>query len=159
MKKSILNLLLAAGMTLGAVGFAQTETLTEHTSPVVAPTYLGLGYVQGALQVSTSSTGAASLSPEVLTIAFKAITYKDGRQPAGFRALHADTTLSEVVSYYWEALSELGFTSSVDAGSRSVTSYRFENGDSRLLAVFTQDGGNVVADLSWIGAESVATAY
>jgi hypothetical protein len=66
--------------------------------------------------------------------------------------------LSEVVDYYWNALSALGFTSSMDAASRRVVSYRFENGDSRLLAVFTQNGGNVVADLSWIGTELTAAA-
>jgi len=153
MKKSILNALLAASMTLGAVSFARTETTIRPASPVSAPTYLGLGYVQGTLQVSTSSTTAAHLSPLAQTFAFKS-----GQQPTGFRALHADTTLSEVVSYYWDALSELGFTSSMDAGSRRVARYRFENGDSRLLAVFTQDGGNVVADLSWTGAELVATS-
>lgn len=152
MNKSILNFLLTAGMTLGAVSFAQTGTAI-HASPVAAPAYLGLGYVQGTLRVSTSSTSAASLSPEAQTI-----TYKEGQRPAGFEALHANTTLSEVVSYYWGALSGLGFTSSIEAGSRRVTSYRFEKGDSRLLAVFTQDEGNVVADLSWIGAELVATS-
>lgn len=153
MKISILTLLLSVSMTLGTVGFAQTETAIRHASPVVAPTYLGLSYVQGVLRVSTSNTDADYLSPKVQTI-----TYKEGQQPAGFQALHTDTTLSEVVSYYWKALSELGFTTSVDAGSRRVTSYRFENGDSRLLAVFTQDEGNVVADLSWIGTELAATA-
>lgn len=151
MKKSIF-VLLAASITMGAVGFAQIETPIQHASPVVAPTYLGFGYVRGALQVSTSNTEADHLSPKV-----QAIAYKDGQQPAGFRALHADTTLSEVTSYYWDALSELGFTSSMEAGSRRITSYRFENGDSRLLAVFTQNEGNIVADLSWIGTE-LATA-
>lgn len=140
-------------MTLGAVGFAQTETAIRHASPIAAPTYLGLGYVQGALQVSTSTTEAAYLSPKVQAIAFK-----DGQLPAGFKAVHTNTTLSEVASYYWNALSELGFTTSVDSASRRVTSYRFENGDSRLLAVFTQDEGNVIADLSWIGTELAATA-
>ncbi len=153
MKTSILSILFAASMTLGALSFAQTETAIRHASPVAAPTYLGLSYVQGTLQVSINSTEAANVSPKVQTIAFKS-----GQQPAGFRALHADTTLSEVTSYYWDALSELGFTSSMNAGSRRVTSYRFENGDSRLLAVFTQDQGNVVADLSWIGTELAATA-
>ena len=153
MNKRIVNLLRAASMTLGIVGFAQTETAIRHASPIAAPTYLGLGYVQGALQVSTSNTEAAYLSPKVQTN-----TYKEGQQPAGFRAVHADTTLSEVASYYWNALSRLGFTTSVDSGSRRVTSYRFENGGSRLLAVFTQDEGNVVADLSWIGTELAATA-
>ena len=153
MKKIILNALLAASMTLGAISFAQTETAIQHASPVVAPTYLGIGYVRGALQISTSDTEADYLSPKVQTI-----TYKEGQQPDGFQALHADTTLSEVVSYYWDALSELGFSSSMDAGSRRVTSYRFENGYSRLVAVFTQNGGNVVADLSWIGTELAATA-
>lgn len=153
MKKSILNTLLAASMTLSAVGLAQTGTATGHASPVVAPTYLGLGYVQGTLQVSTSSSSAADLSPLV-----QAITFKDGQQPAGFKALHADTTLSEVVDYYWTTLSELGFTNAMDAASRRVVSYRFENGDSRLLAVFTQNEGDVVADLSWIGTELATTA-
>ncbi len=155
MKTSILNILFAASMSLTTIGFAQSAIATPslHASPVAAPTYLGLGYVQGALRVLTSSTSAANLSPEAQTIALK-----DGQRPAGFKALHPNTTLSEVVSYYWDALSELGFTTSVDSGSRRVTSYRFENGDSRLLAVFTQDRGNVVADLSWIGAELAATA-
>jgi len=156
MKTTVLNILFAANMTLTTIGLAQSAAATpslQHASPVAAPTYLGLSYVRGALQVSINSMDAAKLSPKVQTIAFK-----DGQQPAGFRALHADTTLSEVTSYYWDALSELGFSSSMDAGSRRVTSYRFENDDSRLLAVFTQNGGNVVADLSWIGTELTATA-
>lgn len=155
MKTNILNILFAASMTL-TIGLAQSAAATpslQHASPVAAPTYLGLSYVQGALQVSINRTDAAKLSPKVQTIAFK-----NGQRPSGFLALHADITLSEVVSYYWDALSELGFTSSMDTGSRRVTSYRFENGNSRLMAVFTQNGDNVVADLSWIGTELTTTA-
>ncbi len=156
MKKSILSILLTSAMTLAAVSFAQTDAATpnlQHASPVAAPTYLGLGYDKGTLQVSTSLTRADALSPKVQTIAFK-----NDQLPAGFKAVHANTTLSEVVSYYWDALSELGFTGSVDAESRRVVSYSFSNGNSRLLAVFTQRDGSVAADLSWTSAELVAAA-
>ena len=156
MKKSILNLLLAASMALTAISFAQSadpSPTPQHASPVAAPTYLGLGYNKGILQVSTSTTEADTLSPKVQTIAFK-----DGQLPAGFEALHTNTGFTEVVSYYWGALTRLGFTGSVDSESRRVVSYSFSNGNSRLMAVFTQDEGNVVADLSWIGTELAATS-
>lgn len=153
MKKIILNTLLTASMTLGAISLAQTEAAIQHTSPVAAPTYLGLGYVNGALQVSTSITEADHLSPKVQTIAFK-----NGQLPAGFKALHTNTGLTEVVGYYWSTLRELGFTGSVDEESRRVVGYSFKNGNSRLKAVFTQNERGVLANLSWTSAELVATA-
>jgi hypothetical protein len=156
MKKSILSILLTASMTLAAVSFAQTDAATptlQHASPVAAPTYLGLGYDKGILQVSTSTTQADALSPKVQTIAFK-----NDQLPAGFEALHTNTGLTEVVGYYWDALSKLGFTGSVDSESRRVVSYRFSNGNGRLMAVFTQNEKGVLADLSWTSAELVATA-
>lgn len=156
MKKSILNSLLAATMTLTTVSFAQTDAATstlQHTSPVAAPTYLSLDYTQGILQVATSTSEADTLSPKVQTIAFK-----DGQLPAGFEALHANTGFTEVVSYYWDALTRLGFTGSVDTESRRVVSYSFSNGNSRLKAVFTQNEKGVLADLSWTSAELVATS-
>lgn len=156
MKKSILSTLLTASMTLAAVGFAQTDAAThslQHASSVAAPTYLGLGYVQGSLQVSTSTTEADALSPKIQSIAFK-----DSRLPAGFKAVHTNTTLSEVASYYWDALTKLGFTASLDTVSNDSVSYSFKNGNSRLLAAFTQREGGIVADLSWTSAELVATS-
>ena len=155
MNKRIVNLLLAASMTVGAVSFAQTDAATptlQHASPVAAPTYLGLNYAQGILQVSTSTTEADALSPKVQTIAFK-----EGQLPAGFEAVHANTGFTEVVSYYWGALTRLGFTGSVDSESRRVVSYSFSNGNSRLKAVFTQSEKGVLADLSWTSPELVST--
>ena len=149
MKTNIVNVLLTASIALTSLGFAQT---LQHDSPVAAPTYLGLGYVQGTLQVSTSNTDAISLSPKVQTIAFK-----EGQLSTGFEALHADTTLSEVVSYYWDTLSELGFTGSVQEESRRVVTYSFSNGNDVLEAVFTQDEGEVLADFSWTGTELAST--
>jgi len=149
MKTSIMNVLLTAGIALTSLGFAQT---LEHDSPVAAPTYLGLDYVQGTLQVSTSGTDAIGFSPKVQTIAFK-----EGQLNTGFEALHADTTLSEVVSYYWDALSELGFTGAVQEGSRRVVTYSFGNGNNVLEAVFTQDEGEVLVDVSWTGTELAST--
>lgn len=157
MKKSILSTLLTASMTLAAVSSAQTDAATpnlQHASPVAAPTYLGLDYAQGILQVSTSTTQAEVLSPLVQTIAFK-----NDQLPAGFEARHTNTGFTEVVSYYWDALTKLGFTGSVDTESRRVVSYSFSNGNSRLKAVFTQNGKGVLADLSWTSAELVSTAY
>jgi hypothetical protein len=156
MKKSILNILLTASMTLAAVSFAQTDAATptlQHASPVAAPTYLGLGYDKGILRVATSTIQADDLSPGVQTIAFK-----DGQLPAGFKAVHTNTGFTEVVGYYWDALTRLGFTSSVDSESRRVVSYSFSNGNSRLKAVFTQNEKGILADLSWTSAELVATS-
>lgn len=156
MKKSIFALV-AASLTLSTVSFAQTTASTpnpQHTSPVAAPTYLGLGYVRNTLRVSMSGTKADTLSPPVRTIAFK-----NGQLEAGFDALHADTSLTEVIDYYWNALSALGFTGSVAGVSRQVTSYSFKNGDSRLEAVFTQRGSDILADLSWTGAALASATY
>ena len=156
MKKGIFTVLVAASMTIAAVSFAQIDAATQtlqHASPVVAPTYLGLGYGKGILQVLTSTTEADALSPLVQTIAFK-----DGQLPAGFEALHTNTGFTEVVGYYWDALTRLGFTGSVDSESRRVVSYSFSNGNSRLKAVFTQNGKGILADLSWISPELVSTA-
>lgn len=152
MKNTVLTTLLAASLALSTLSFAQTGTTIQHASPVVAPTYLGLGYAQGTLQVLTSNTEADNLSLKV-----QAITFKNAQQPAGFEAVHTNTTLSEVVSYYWDALSELGFTGSVQKESRRAVTYSFEKGESRLAAVFTQDEGEVLADLSWLGTELAAT--
>jgi hypothetical protein len=156
MKKSILSILLTSAVTLAAVSFAQTDAATptlQHASPVAAPTYLGLKYAQGILQVSTSTTEADALSPKVQTIAFK-----EGQLPAGFEALHTNTGFTEVVGYYWGALTRLGFTGSVDSESRQVVSYSFSNGNSRLKAVFTQSEKGVLADLSWTSPELESTA-
>jgi hypothetical protein len=154
MKTSIMNVLLTSGIALTTIGFAQSETSLAHTSPVAAPTYLGLGYSQDTLQVSTSSTDAIGLSPKVQTIAFK-----EGQLNTGFEALHADTTLSEVVAYYWETLSDLGFRGSVEALSGEAVRYSFSNGGTHLEAVFTQHSSDISADFSWAGVELVSTAY
>lgn len=153
MKTTVLTTLLAASLALSTLSFAQTGTTTQHASPVAAPTYLGLGYAQGMLQVLTSNTEADNLSPKV-----QSLVHEDGLLPAGFEAVHINTTLSEVVSYYWNTLSKLGFTLSVKAASGDSVSYSFANGASRLAATFTEDNGSVLADLSWIGAELAATA-
>lgn len=67
----------------------------------------------------------------------------------GFQAVHADTSLTEIVDYYWNTLTELGFESSVKTMSRHEIVYAFENGDRAVTAVFSQQGDRVVADLSW----------
>jgi hypothetical protein len=157
MKKSILSTLLTASMTLSAVSFAQTTASTAnppHASPVAAPTYLGFGYVRNTLRVSMSGTQADTLSPLVQTISFR-----NGPVDVGFQAVHADTSLTEVTDYYWNALGTLGFAGSVAGVSRAVASYSFTYGDSRLEAVFTQQGSDILADLSWTGAALASTAY
>lgn len=153
MNKTLLTTVLTAGATLSALGFSQSEPAPQQVSPVVAPTYLGLGYSQNTLQVSTSND-AADLSPLIDTI-----TFEDGQLSSGFDALHTSTSLSEVVSYYWETLSDLGFSGSVEALSREAVSYSFRNGAERLRATFTQQTNGVSADLSWTGAELISTAY
>jgi hypothetical protein len=152
MTKTLLTTALTAGATLSALGFSKSEPALQHVSPVVAPTYLGLGCSQNTLQVSTSSSDAADLSPLVHTV-----TFEKGQLSSGFEALHADSSLSEVVSYYWETLSDLGFSGSVEALSGEAVNYSFSNGAERLRATFTQQTEGVSADLS--GAELISTAY
>lgn len=158
MNKTLLTTVLTAGATLSTLSFSQSEPAPQpapqYVSPVVAPTYLGLGYSQDTLQVSTRSSDAADLSPLVHTI-----TFEQGRLSSGFEALHADTSLSEVVSYYWKTLSDLGFSGSVEALSGETVSYSFRNGAERLRATFTQQTEGASADLSWTGAELISTAY
>jgi hypothetical protein len=80
MKRRILNLLLAVSMTWVPLDLPRPEPLSA-CQPCRCAYLLGSRLLQGALQVSTSSSSAADLSPLVQTI-----TFKDGQQPAGFKA-------------------------------------------------------------------------
>lgn len=153
MKKTLLTLL-APALTLG-LSSAQPEPTTpvfEHASPVAAPGYLGLSFNGGELRVRLSDVQAARLSPE-----FQTLGLKQGQPDTGFRAVHADTSLTEIVNYYWSRLAELGFESSVAITDRYRVVYAFGNGERELTAVFTQQGDAVVADLSG-PLEALATA-
>ncbi len=144
MKKTLLTLL-APALTL-SLSSAQPEPTTpvQHASPIAAPGYLGLSFNGGELQVRLSDVQVAHLSPE-----FQTVGLKQGQPNTGFRAVHTDTSLTKIVTYYWSRLAELGFESSVATSDRYRVVYAFRNGDRELTAVFTQQSDAVVADLSW----------
>lgn len=153
MKKTLLTLL-APALTL-SLSSAQPEPavpVLEHASPVAAPGYLGLSFDGGELRVRLSDVQAAHLSPE-----FQTVGLKQGQPDTGFRAVHTDTSLTEIVTYYWSRLAELGFESSVATSDRYRVVYAFRNGDRELTAIFTQQSDAVVADLSW-PVEALVTA-
>ncbi|CAA9551950.1 MAG: hypothetical protein AVDCRST_MAG86-1503 [uncultured Truepera sp.] len=152
MKKGFLTLL-APALTL-SLSSAQPEPTTpvlDHASPVAAPGYLGLSFNRGELRVRLSDVQAAHLSPK-----FQTVGLKQGQPDTGFRAVHADTSLTEIVNYYWSRLAELGFESSVATTDRYRVVYAFRNGERELTAIFTQQSAAVVADLSW-PLEALAT--
>jgi hypothetical protein len=150
MKNALITTALTAITALSTLGFSQTAA----PSPVAAPTYLGLGYSRETLHVATSSRSGAALSPLVHTL-----TFEEGRLGRGFEALHTHTSLSEVVAYYWGALSELGFNGSVEALSGGAVNYSFSNGAEHLDATFTQHPEGISANLVWGGAELISLAY
>jgi len=152
MKNLVLTLAIAA--TLSSLGSAQnveaTSTL-QHASPVAAPGYLGLEDDTSGLVVSFSRAKQAASSPRV-----EAAEVTEGPHGSELRALHADTSLTEIVAYYWRALTGLGFTGSVEATTRGEVTYAFVDGEHHLEAVFTRQGGDVTADLSWTQANLVS---
>lgn len=75
---------------------------------------------------------------------------KQGQPGAGFQAVHATTSLTDIVDYYRNTLTKLNFKSSVETISRYKIIYAFENSYRDLTTVFTQQDDSVVADLSRI---------
>lgn len=153
MKKTLITTALTAATTLSTLGFSQTAAPVA-ASPVAVPTYLGLGYSRETLHVATSIRSGADLSPLVHTL-----TFEEDRLGSSFEALHARTSLSEVVGYYWGALNELGFDGPVEALSEEAVNYSFSNGAQRLDATFTQHPEGVSANLVWSGTELISSAY
>lgn len=106
---------------------------------------LPLSYDDGELLVVLSSSDEASLSPATTT------TNRDERATGTvFQAVHTYTSLSEVIDYYWNALTSLGFEGTIDAVTADTSSYTFTNDDNQLTAVFTWQGDKVAVDLAWI---------
>lgn len=127
---------------------AQTQLTVptlQNASPVAAPGYLALSLDEGSeLQVRLSDNQAKGSSPK-----FQTVGLKQGQTKAGFRTVHANTSLTEILDYYWNTLTELSFESSVETMSRFDMVYAFENGNRAVTAVFSQQGNSIVADLSW----------
>jgi len=73
--------------------------------------------------------------------------------PAGFGSVHPYASLTEVVSYYWDALTRLGFEGRAEAVSAETTVYTFENGGAQVKVVFAQQEDAVTASVSWTQAE------
>lgn len=134
----------ATPSSLSSAQNVEAVSTLQYASPVVAPGYLGLGNDVGGLIVSFSRAKRAASSPLV-----EAAEVTEGPHGLDLRALHADTSLTEIVDYYWRALTGLGFTGSVKASTRGKVTYAFVDGERHLEAVFTWQGGDVTADLSW----------
>lgn len=140
----LITLLAALSLALAAVGSAQAVTpALQHVSHVTTPGYLDLSYDHG-LHLEFSQANAADLSPVV-----KAIELESGPLETGFEAIHAYTSLSETVSYYWHTLTDLGFKGALEASSRDEVRYTFTRGNRHLNVVFSQRADSVVAALSW----------
>lgn len=145
MVATLIVVLFLFSVSLSSAQTQPTVPTLQSASSVAVPGYISLSVDEGGeLQVSFSDVRARSSSPR-----FQTLGLKQGQPEAGFRAVHTDTSLTEIVDYYWNTLTDLGFQSSVKTMSRYKIAYAFENGNRDLTAVFTEQGDSVVADLSW----------
>ncbi len=142
--------LTAVSLTLGGFASAQAgpgsaaaEISGLQRTLAAGPGYLQLSYDQGTLQAVLTGSGDAA-SPTFRTSALK------GEHDAGFRTVHTYTSLSEVVSYYWNALTRLGFEGTAESVAGATAIYTFEKDELQVRVVFSQEADNITVKLSWL---------